>query len=320
MPAPNPSPSRAPSVPPFVGRKEEGRAVLLSVRAARSVAVVAPPSYGKSALLSELSPALAELTAVLSVPKVAPFGQFLIDLHAAMHAAGIFSQGVAVTRDLETDAKNWKKVYAGNEPRARSLVEALRLYTAKGVQPPALVVDDAGGVTSAAVPWLTAISEHAALVLAVYPDTLTKNGTRRLWQKCDRVDLGALSAAHTRALVDGLTQHYGVTVADPGAYSHSIAQLSGGVPGEVVRLVRYVSTDDVLRRRGLGSGFTQSAAARQERGVSLAPLLLVLGALLMVVKYVGRARGEADTYIIGAIGMAVFLILGPWIRRAVSAK
>jgi MoxR-like ATPase len=37
----------------FVSRKEEGRAVMLSVRAGRGVVLAAPPGYGKTALVSK---------------------------------------------------------------------------------------------------------------------------------------------------------------------------------------------------------------------------------------------------------------------------
>jgi hypothetical protein len=99
---------------PFVGRAAEGRALLLSVQSARSVALVAPPAYGKSALLSELAPALEQVTVRLDVPKMAPFGQFLSDLHDAMHAAKIHPPGVTVSGHLGTDRAGWKKSYIGS--------------------------------------------------------------------------------------------------------------------------------------------------------------------------------------------------------------
>jgi hypothetical protein len=98
-----------------------------------------------------------------------------------------------------------------------------------------------------------------------------------------------------------------------------VLALSAGVPGEIVRLVRYVPAAEISAKRG-GSALAQSAAARQERGVALAPLLLVLGAVFMVVKYVSRARGEMDGYVLGAIGVAVFMIIGPLLRKWTVAK
>ncbi|WP_020700630.1 ATP-binding protein [Thermus scotoductus] len=64
----------------FVGRKEEGRAVLLSVRAGRGVVLAAPPGYGKTALLRELLPALEAWAPVVWADRVVPFGTFLKDL------------------------------------------------------------------------------------------------------------------------------------------------------------------------------------------------------------------------------------------------
>jgi hypothetical protein len=68
----------------FVGRKEEGRAVLLSVRAGRGVVLAAPPGYGKTALLRELLPALEAWAPVVWADRVAPFGAFLKDLYRGL--------------------------------------------------------------------------------------------------------------------------------------------------------------------------------------------------------------------------------------------
>lgn len=282
------------TAPQFIGRTAEGRALLLSIRAARSVALVAPPAYGKTALLRELAPAVEEITVPLLVPKLAPFTAFLSDLHDAMHAAKIYAPGVQITGNLETDRAQWKKKHnGGNEARARALIEALRLYVQKGNQPPAVIVDDAGGVTQTMTPVLVGMAAHAALVLGVYPETLKKAGTRRLWQVCDRVDLEALNAADSRALVQSLTSTYGIHTPDLKAYENAVLNVSAGVPGEIVRLVRYVPAAEIVQRKGGGS-LAQNAAAREERGIALAPVLALGGAFFMVTKYIGLARGEMD--------------------------
>ena len=68
----------------FVGRKEEGRAVLLSVRAGRGVVLAAPPGYGKTALLGEILLALEAWAPVVWADRVALFGTFLKNLYRAL--------------------------------------------------------------------------------------------------------------------------------------------------------------------------------------------------------------------------------------------
>lgn len=308
------------TAPQFIGRTAEGRALLLSVRAARSVALVAPPAYGKTALLRELTPAVEEITVPLPVPKLAPFTAFLSDLHDAMHAAKIYAPGVTITGDLEADRAQWKKKHnGGNEARARALIEALRLYVQKGNQPPAVLVDDAGGITQSMTPVLVALAAHCSLVLNIYPETLKKAGTRRLWQMCDRVDLEPLNPADSRALVQSLTAAYGITTPDTKAYENSVLAVSAGIPGEIVRLVRYVPAAEIVQRRGAGA-LAQNAAAREERGVAIAPLLMLGGAVFMVTKYIGLARGEMDSYVIGGVGIAVFMVTAPLLRKWTVTK
>lgn len=302
----------------FVGRKEEGRAVLLSVRAGRGVVLSAPPGYGKTALLRELLPALEAWAPVVWTERVAPFGAFLKDLFRGLWDAGVPVEGVGRSKDPEADLKAWQRRYPGNEEKARSLLKALK--RPEGVNPITLVVDDATGLTPSMVPWLVAFAEAATLVLAVHPETLRKGGTKRLWMRLDRVDLPPLSPKETRELARALVERYGVVAEDLEAYLNRVVSLSGGVPGEVERLVRYVSAEDIVRNRDVGTGYAEGLARREERGIALAPILLVAGGVAIAARYLGLARGEMDLYVAGGLGIAAFVVLGPWFRKAVVAR
>lgn len=302
----------------FVGRKEEGRAVLLSVRAGRGVVLSAPPGYGKTALLRELLPALEAWAPVVWTERVAPFGAFLKDLFRGLWDAGVPVEGVGRSKDPEADLKAWQRRYPGNEEKARSLLKALK--RPEGVNPITLVVDDATGITPSMVPWLVAFAEAATLVLAVHPETLRKGGTKRLWMRLDRVDLPPLSPKETRELARALVERYGVVAEDLEAYLNRVVSLSGGVPGEVERLVRYVSAEDIVRNRDVGTGYAEGLARREERGIALAPILLVAGGVAIAARYLGLARGEMDLYVAGGLGIAAFVVLSPWLRKVVVAR
>lgn len=303
----------------FIGRQAEGRAVILSARAGRSVVLVAPTGYGKSALLSELVPALEQLAATVVVPKIAPFGVFLTDLAGALvKVPGFKLPDSSDPKKTPLDA--WKSAHKGTDARARSLVAALREYTADGTAAPVVLLDDGTSITQSMVPHLLALADVCALVVAVQPDTMRKAGLSRFWGKCDRVDLNPLDRSEARELVDDLTTAYNIIAEDMGAYKNRVLSLSEGIPGEAVRLVRYVSTHDLVKPADIGSSFAQQAAQREERGVALAPVLLLLGGVAMVAKYIGLARGEMDMYLMGGVGIAVFMVVGPFARKLVMVR
>ncbi|MGC8905714.1 ATP-binding protein [Thermus sp.] len=302
----------------FVGRKEEGRAVLLSVRVGRGVVLSAPPGYGKTALLRELLPALEAWAPVVWVDRVAPFGTFLKDLFRGLWDAGVPVEGVGRGKDFEADLRAWSRRHPGNEEKARSLLKALK--RPEGVNPITLVVDDATGLAPSVVPWMVAFAETATLVLAVHPETLRKAGTKRLWMRLDRVDLPPLSPKETRELARALVERYGVVAEDLEAYLNRVVSLSAGVPGKVERLVRYVSAEDIVRNRDVGTGYAEGLARREERGFALAPVLLVAGGAAIAARYLGLARGEMDLYVAGGLGVAAFVVLSPWLRKAVVAR
>jgi hypothetical protein len=88
----------------------------------------------------------------------------------------------------------------------------------------------------------------------------------------------------------------------------------------VERLVRYVSAEDIVRNRDVSAGYAEGLARREERGVALAPLLLVLGGVAIATRVLGLARGEMDLYVMGGVGVAAFVVLAPWLRKVVVAR
>ena len=303
----------------LVGRRAEGRAVLLAARAGRSVVLVAPPGYGKTALLEALLPALREWGPVVWTDRASPFGAFL---KAA--AAGLLEERVPIEGaegpTVREALRAWSRAHPTNEEKARSLLEALRAWRERSGTRVFLVVDDASGVTAAQVPWLSALAEEAVVLAGAYPETLRKPALRRLWARFERVDLPPLSPAESRELVEALVRRYGVVAEDPEVYKARVLALAAGVPGEIERLVRFVSAEDIVRNREVGTGYAEGLAHREERGVALAPILLVLGGAAIAARYLGLARGEMDLYVMGGIGVAAFVVLAPWLRKAVTVR
>ena len=305
----------------FVGRDAEGRALLLSVRSRRSVVLCAPPGYGKSALLEAVSPGFMDRGAVLRISKVGPFSTFLDDLFLELRREGIALSGLRYGPDLKADLKAWKK-HTGETValRARSLLEGLKTYASVGDQRVCIVIDDASELSSSVVPWFLAFDAVCVLVFATFPQTLAKKPLHRLWARFDRIDLPQLPPREARTLLEALMLRYAVVAENPEAYGKRVLSLSSGIPAEIDRLVRFVAVEAVVRNRDVGTGFAQDVAQRQERGVALSPVLLILGGVAMVVKYLGIARGEMDLYLLGGIGIAVMLVFGPMLRRLVMAQ
>ena len=304
----------------FVGRTSEGQAILLSVRSKRSVVLVAPTGYGKSTLLAEVAPGFEDKGAVLRIAKVGPFSTFIDDLFLEIRKARIPVAGVTYSSDPREDSKCWKKA-AGESvaSRTRSLLKALRQYAALGTERACIAVDDASELSSSMVPWFLGFDGVCVLVLATYSASLNKKPLQRLWARFDRVDLPPLTRAESVELLEERVTRYGIVAENMEAYKKRVLSLSNGIPAEIDRLVRFVSVSNIVRNRDVGTSFAQDVAQRQERGIALAPVLLVMGGGFMVTKYLGLARGEMDLYFVGGIGIALFMVLGPWMRKAVMS-
>lgn len=328
----------------FVGRDAETRAVLDNVNLKRSTMIIGGAGIGKSALLRELAPSLEAMGTYLPTTRVGPgFTGFLRELFeglwhqtalpgAAVPAAGGRPRqgglwhpqtlagvpGADADEDLRDALRAWGRRYPSNDLKARWLIdrlEGIRIGGGNAI----VVIDDAQGVTPGNRPWLERLTEVATVVAAVDPVALAKAGSKRFWKRFAEVRLEALGAGDARSLLERLIARYRVTADEPEIYRRRVLELAQGNPFELERLVKHHSAEALVRSRELGH-LGQGFVERDVKQLALAPLLTVGGALAIAGRYVARAQGDLDMYVLSGIGIAAFVMVRPLFRGAMRPR
>ena len=301
----------------FVGRENEIRILTENASKDRSSLVIGEAGIGKSALLELTQLILDDLTIVAYATRVNPFGTFLRELFTELWQAGLIkleSKEGKEDSSLSGALKTFGRLCPNNDAKAKYLVDVLR-------ENPRLVImiDDASGVTPTNRPWLEQLTEHATVITSVDPKYLSKNGTKRFWKRFDEVQLERLTKPEANELFSRLIERYRVNADEPEVYKRKVINLAQGSPFEMERLVKYHASETIVKTAEL-SEYSQNFVERDEKGIALAPILLVFAALGIAFRYIARAQGDLDLYVIGGISIAVFLVVGPWLRHALKPR
>ena len=287
----------------FTAREPEARAILTAVHRQRSVLLVGPAGVGKSALLEYLEPVFQNSALTIQLDRFAPFGAFLHDLFTHLWDAKLIE---AQTSDIDADRKAWNKTRPNNDTKARTLIEALEKQ-AQTYARPILIVDDAGGLTPSIIPWAIELEKATTMIVATTPEALQRGGTKRFWKLLEEVKISPLAQRESKALLDKLVSTWNVRSDDPQIYTQNVLARAAGNPGELVRLVKYHSSTDMVRA-GDVLNLSQTFAERDERGIALAPILFACGAFFIAWRYIARARGDLDAYVLSGIAVGVFFV------------
>ncbi len=294
----------------FVGREAEVRTIISNVEAGHSTLIMGEEGVGKTALL-EIIHLILEEKAVVFTERVAPFGSFLKDLFIGLWDKNLVPEQ---SEDLISDLKAWSKLCSNNDAKARYLTELMAEL--KGI---VLIIDDAGGLTLTSRPHLEAFLDTCTVIAAVHPTALKKNGSKRFWKRFDELRLERLSKAEAKELLELKIERYGIRADEPEIYQRKVLELAQGSPFELERLVKYHSSESLVRTSELG-GYSQSFVERDEKGIALAPLLLVFSAAGIALRYIARAQGDLDLYVIGGISIAFFIVAGPLLRKTLKPR
>lgn len=298
----------------FVGREAEARALLQNTVSGHASLLIGDAGIGKSALLSYLADALHDVGTPIFLGRVTPFGTFLRELFEGLWEAGLTDDR---TTDVKGDWKAFGKRYSSNDEKARALCDRLREVRTR--ETVIVVIDDAAGVTPTVRPWLELLTEVCTVVAAVTPDALAKRGSKRFWKRFDEVRLGPLGKQDAGELLGALVTRYRVTADEPEIYRRRVLDLAQGSPFELERLVKYHASQDLVRTKELLS-YGQNFVERDEQGMVLAPLVLLLGAFAIAARYIARAQGDTDMVIMAAIGLGLMVVFGPWVRSSLKPR
>ena len=131
--------------------------------------------------------------------------------------------------------------------------------------------------------------------------------------------LEPLSGGESAELLEKLVARYRVTADEPEIYRRRVLELAQGNPFELERLVKHHSADALVKARELGH-YGQGFVERDVKQVALAPVLLAAGALTIAARYVARAQGNLDLYVLSGMGIAVSMLLLPWVRMSLRPR
>jgi hypothetical protein len=83
---------------------------------------------------------------------------------------------------------------------------------------------------------------------------------------------------------------YRIHTDDQAVNKQRVLSLAAGIPGELERLVKYHSSEPLVKSRDVAQ-LGQGSVDREESGIALAPILFALGAFTVAWRYITRARG-----------------------------
>jgi len=296
----------------FVGRDAEARAILANTQNKHSSLIIADAGIGKTALIEFISPVLKTQGKHISCTRVGPgFGSFLKEIFDGLWQHSLIPQQ---TSDLEADYKTWAKKHSSNDLKAQALISLCE--KAKDV---IITIDDATSVTPSSRPWLIKLVETSILIAAIDPNALKKAGTKRFWKLFDEVKLEPLSKQESSDFLEKLMNRYNITTDDKEIYQRSVLDLSQGSPFEIQRLVKYHSSETLIKSREVISG-SHSFVERDARQIALAPILLILGAFTIAGRYISRVQGDMDVYVLSAIGLGLLVVFAPLLRSALKPR
>lgn len=149
--------------------------------------------------------------------------------------------------------------------------------------------------------WL-AIFDHAQVIGCA---SEKKARVRKLWWKMKEIAVKPLPPPVIREIVRKYIEAKGVLIESPDLYISHVVKQSGGVPQAIYDMLDESGKERIIDKRKVRE-------MRHDAGVfyvDFTPLIIVLSAVIVSMRYVGMGTGDKTLYILGGLGTALFLTI-----------
>ena len=300
----------------LIGREELVSDLVAEIKKSKHIILTGPVGIGKSAVLrAALERVGGQVELLIKLHDHQAKGQF-VEMARQMLALALIS-----AKELELPVKfhdtpgpkiDWKEVKSQvNRMSMRDLTQAIIPALARSESKPVIAVDDLTSLTPTQMAFWLAIFDHAQVIGCA---SEKKARVRKLWWKMKEIVVKPLPHDVIRQVVKKYIETKGVLIESPDLYISHVVKQSGGIPQAIYDMLDESGKERIIDKRKVRE-------MRHEAGVAyldFTPMVMILGALIVSMRYVGMGTGDKTLYIMGGMGAALFLTFRFFIFKGVG--
>lgn len=298
------------------GRDEVVADLVAEIRKGKHVIVTGAVGIGKSAVLrAALEQAQGKVELIIRLHDHQAKGQF-VEIARQMLDLGLVSAeelGLpAQFHGVPSDQLDWKEIRNRvNRMSMRDLTQAIIPALGRAERRPVIAVDDLTSLTPTQMAFWLAIFDHAQVVGCA---SEKKPRVRKLWWKMKEINIKPLPQPVIRNIVKKYIEVNAVLVESPDLYISHVVKQSGGVPQAIYDMLEESGKERIIDKRKVRE-------MRHDAGVQyldFTPMVMIVGALIVSMRYIGMGTGDKTLYIMGGMGAALFLTVRFFIFKGVG--
>jgi len=304
------------SIVGLIGRDDVVADLVAEIRKGKHVILTGTVGIGKSAVLRKaLELVGSKIGEVIELHDHQAKGQF-VEMARQMLSLGLISaQELDLPvqfHDMAPAAIEWKEIRNRvNRMSMRDLTQTVIPALARSESKPVIAVDDLTSLTPTQMAFWLAIFDHAQVIGCA---SEKKPRVKKLWWKMKEITIKPLPPEVVKDMVKRYVTNKGILIESPDQYISHVVKQSGGIPQAIFDMLEESSKERIIDKRKVRE-------MRHDAGVKyldFTPMVMILGALIVSMRYIGMGTGDKTLYIMGGMGAALFLTFRFFVFKGVG--